>query len=268
MKKEAIVSLSVFIILVAIMMHNWWSFPLFTFASGEHQASSATTVSTKPLPVILIHGYDENSVVWSEWESLLKNNSIPFYAVTFHQSDDKCGSAASHSKELAQIVKNVEARTGQNQVNIVGHSKGGLDARVYLSNSTVNDIANLIMIGTPNGGGPLASPFDPCSPAVDDFIDHAPATLAPRNLHTQYHTIAGIWNPSMPQNCPQPGWHQFEVYGYFTLSSLGYELNDGIVPISSVQSEGYFHSLGNTTDCHTNLLTNKEYVLAVPILKG
>ena len=38
-------------------------------------------------------------------------------------------------------------------MNIVGHSKGGLDARVYLSNGT-HDVANLIMIGAPNAGSP------------------------------------------------------------------------------------------------------------------
>ena len=48
-------------------------------------------------------------------------------------------------------------KTGQDKVNIVGHSKGGLDARVYLAdNITRNDVANLIMIGTPNAGSPIA----------------------------------------------------------------------------------------------------------------
>jgi pimeloyl-ACP methyl ester carboxylesterase len=277
-KQEAISSnsLSALVIFIAIlvMIYSGSALPLFTFATGEPQTSNnyyypmAVSTQKDPLPVILIHGYDEDSSVWSEWQSLLQKDGIQFYAVTFNQSDDRCGSSANHAKELEQIVKNVEASTGQNQVNMVAHSKGGLDARVFLSNSSITDVANLIMIGTPNGGGPLASPFDPCSPAVYDFIDDAPATMAPRNLHTQYHTIAGIWNPSLPQNCPQPGWQQFEVNGYFTLSSLGYQLNDGFVPVSSVQSQPYFHSLGNTTDCHRNLFTNQEYVLAAPILRG
>ena len=48
-------------------------------------------------------------------------------------------------------------KTGQDKVNIVGHSKGGLDARVFLAhNITRDDVANLIMIGTPNAGSPLA----------------------------------------------------------------------------------------------------------------
>ena len=61
-----------------------------------------------------------------------------------------------HAKELAQIVQEVKSMTGENKVNIIGHSKGGLDARVYLAKTNTNDVANLIMIGTPNAGGQLA----------------------------------------------------------------------------------------------------------------
>ena len=53
-------------------------------------------------------------------------------------------------KRIIRSNRDVKDQSGQNKVNIVGHSKGGLDARMYLGNST-QDVANLIMIGTPNG---------------------------------------------------------------------------------------------------------------------
>jgi triacylglycerol esterase/lipase EstA (alpha/beta hydrolase family) len=74
--------------------------------------------------------------------------------VYFHTSSDECGSAVAHARELWQIVQQVKRLTGQNQVNIVAHSKGGLDSRVYLANSGRADVANLIMIGTPDAGDP------------------------------------------------------------------------------------------------------------------
>ncbi len=100
---------------------------------------------------------------------------------------DPCGSAIDHAKELGDIVAQVKNMTGQKQVNIVGYSKGGLDA-------------NLIMIGTPNAGAPLTSPKDSCRPAVLDLIDHAAATKALPN--PRYYTIAGDWNPALSSNCP------------------------------------------------------------------
>ena len=41
--------------------------------------------------------------------------------------------AAAHAKELSKKIKGIRSQTGQHQVNIVGHSKGGVDARVYLA---------------------------------------------------------------------------------------------------------------------------------------
>jgi triacylglycerol lipase len=99
----------------------------------------------------------KGSWVFSDWQPLLKSDGIPFCTVTFHQSDDPCGSAKDHAKEPGDIVGQVKNITGQKQVNIVGYSKGGLDARVYLAESGTHDVANLIMIGTPNAGAPLAT---------------------------------------------------------------------------------------------------------------
>ena len=70
---------------------------------------------------------------------------------------DECGSALDHSNDLSQIVQDVKSWRLNDQVNMVSHSKGGLDARVYLDKSGTHDVANLIMIGTPNGGNPLAN---------------------------------------------------------------------------------------------------------------
>ena len=85
---------------------------------------------------------------------LLKHDSIPDCTVSFQ--DDKCGAARDHADELSQIGPKVKILTHQNQVNIIGHSKGGLDARVYLSQSATHNVTNIIMIGTPNAGGPVA----------------------------------------------------------------------------------------------------------------
>jgi triacylglycerol esterase/lipase EstA (alpha/beta hydrolase family) len=122
-------------------------------ANGQSQTTN-TAATKKPLPVLLIHGYASDASVWSKWEDLLKKDGITFYPITFYKSDDKCGSAAEHAKELnlqvQQILNNMKGSSPK-QVNIVGHSKGGLDARVFLANSSYSSnkaVANLIMIGT------------------------------------------------------------------------------------------------------------------------
>jgi pimeloyl-ACP methyl ester carboxylesterase len=259
-------------------------FPLTTslgtsFSTANAQRSSCddgvvlspSSSSSHTRPIILIHGYDENSKVWSNWEPLLKHNGIPFCTVSFHKSDDECGTAVDHANELAQIVQKVKSLRGQ-QVNIVGHSKGGLDARVYLAKSGAQDVANLIMIGTPNGGDPLANKaaaFPPffdffnlfCRPALYDLEIGAADTTARVNLNTKYYTISGNWNPSL--KCPLLG---FEDIGYRELINMGAGHNDGVVPISSVESLSYSTNLGHTHHCHTGLLSNQEFSMTKSVL--
>ncbi len=208
--------------------------------------------SSHTLPVILIHGYREYSSIWQNWKGLLSNNNIPFCVVSFQPSSntsydehnyDACGSAKDHAKDIVQIVQYVKNVTGQDKVNIVGHSKGGLDARVYLANTNTPNVANLIMIGTPNAGDLLANfdSFDTCIPAASDLTTFADDISANQNLHTKYYTISGVcsfW--------PIP--------------------NDGIVAKSSVESLSYSHSLGSTPHCHMGLLSETEYAYAKPKL--
>ena len=265
---------SVIIVFAILIMAGAVMYSYSAYGQDANKSNTNTTSSTantngsKPLPVLLIHGYMADASTWKKWEDLLKKDGITFYPITFYKSDDKCGSAADHAKELnlqvQQILKNMTT-TGSSpkQVNVVGHSKGGLDARVFLANNSYSAnkaVANLIMIGTPNRGSPIAQSSNICKPAVEDLKPGAADTKVRMNPNTKYYTIAGDWNPSLLLNCPQ------------LLGGIGYSQlpkpNDGLVPLSSVESQGYFHNLGHTSNCHSNLLSDKEYQLAMPILLG
>jgi uncharacterized alpha/beta hydrolase family protein len=265
MNKEIIAMVTTPITVILIVIGS------FVFiANSPSQITNAAvngSATKKPLPVLLIHGYASDKSTWSKWEDLLKKDGITFYPITFYKSDDKCGSAADHAKELnlqvQQILKNMTTTGSSKQVNVVGHSKGGLDARVFLANNSYSAnkaVANLIMIGTPNRGSPIAQSSNICKPAVEDLKPGAADTKVRMNPNTKYYTIAGDWNPSLLLNCPQ------------LLGGIGYSQlpkpNDGLVPLSSVESQGYFHNLGHTSNCHSNLLSDKEYQLAKPILLG
>jgi hypothetical protein len=234
------------------------SFKLSEMAYGQSNANTATN-STK-LPVLLIHGYMEDASVWNKWGDLLKKDGISVYPITFKQSDDKCGSSAEHAKELSNIIGQIKDETGQNKVNIVGHSKGGLDARVYLANNT-KDVANLVMIGTPNAGSPLAESSEICTPAVYDLRPGAAVTKVKMNPNTKYYTIAGDWNPKSG-NCQLTPAIPMEQSGFSTLPKP----NDGIVPLLSVESQDYFINLGHSKSCHSNLMSEYEYGLAKNVL--
>jgi pimeloyl-ACP methyl ester carboxylesterase len=252
---------------------------------SNSQFLPVANAQSEKLPVLLIHGYFSDASVWQTWEELLRNDGIIARAVTFADDprtfvdEDACGSATAHASELDQIIEQFKSDTGSEKINIVAHSKGGLDARVYLANNLFNDdVANLIMIGTPNRGSIMADLFkntDPCKPAVFDFTTNSPILNVQKNPHTQYYTIAGDWlsfwvtvpilfPPGFTYvdiNCPLSFWTPLEYRGKFEI--IGDD--DGIVPITSVESEG-FMPLGRTDSCHTNLFGEEEYDKAREIL--
>ena len=91
--------------------------------------------------------------------------------------DDRCGLTEEHAMELKNIVDKILSETHSEKVNIVAHSKGGLDARWYIANSDPDKVANLIMIGTPNAGSPGAFVDITGCPFGSD-IDLFPGSLA------------------------------------------------------------------------------------------
>jgi pimeloyl-ACP methyl ester carboxylesterase len=206
------------------------------------------------LPVILIHGYRQDASVWETWEGLLDADGIPYLSITFTESDDECGSARDHALELSQTVQEFLTQTGMQQLNLVGFSKGGIDARVYLQGGT-DDVANLIMIGAPNAGSPLAEMYNDvgCMPAATDLRPGSAATRARENTNTDYYTISGDWR-----------------YWYFWMLVEGNSEiegpDDGWVPVSSVESLRYSDILGRTSSYHTDLLGPEEYSLAREVL--
>ena len=211
--------------------------------------SQSTQTAADPLPVVLVHGLGEDASIWQTWEALLEEDGIPSYTITFQKSDDRCGAAIAHATELAERIQEIKRETGSERVNIVGHSKGGIDARVYLANGTA-EVENLIMIGTPNAGTPLAEMTSACAPAIWDILPESNATMAEMNPNTKYWTVAGDWLPNVAGNPAIP------------------DADDGQVPVASVESEGYFQSLGRTENQHLELLGEQEYNMARNVLRG
>ena len=238
-----------FVIVIAIAVIAI-SIGLAAYASLVNRPLEASAAGGNPLaPVLLVHGLGEDASMWKKWEELLTNDGIQYHTITFQESDDKCGTALAHAVELGKRVDEILRSNLSSQVNIVGHSKGGIDARVYLANGT-QSVANLIMIGTPNNGTPMAERTSICAPAVWDILPEANATKVGMNPNTRYYTIAGDWAKGVGGNPTIPG------------------PDDGLVPVSSAESGGNFQSLGRTEHAHLELLSEEEYNLARDVLLG
>lgn len=93
-----------------------------------------------PQPVVLVHGtFADMSNSWQAISPLLKNNGYCVFALNY---GDYNGSGAIgvygvddirvSAQELAAFVDKVRAATGVAEVDLVGHSQGGMMPRYYL----------------------------------------------------------------------------------------------------------------------------------------
>ena len=75
----------------------------------------------------------------------------------FHPNQDFAGSVELRSEQLKARVNEAIGATGADQVRIIAHSMGGLDARHMIVDLGMADkVAQLTTIGTPHLGTPLA----------------------------------------------------------------------------------------------------------------
>lgn len=104
-------------------------------------------------PLLLVHGvFFRDYRYLNYWgripKELKKNGAIIFYGN--HQS---AASVADSGKELAERIKQIVTETGCEKVNIIAHSKGGLDCRYAISKLGMDQyVASLTTINTPHRG--------------------------------------------------------------------------------------------------------------------
>jgi triacylglycerol lipase len=117
----------------------------------------ADTVSLQ-YPVILVHGvvaHDRESSIpfWGRIPSALREKGVP----VFVGNTDSWGGYESNAELLRMAVDNALRETKKERVNIIAHSKGGIDARYYIwKYQAAGTVASLTTIATPHHGTEIA----------------------------------------------------------------------------------------------------------------
>jgi triacylglycerol esterase/lipase EstA (alpha/beta hydrolase family) len=121
-----------------------------------------------PQPVVLVHGtFADMSNSWQAISPLLKNNGYCVFALNY---GDYNGSGAvgvygvddipTSAGELNAFVDKVRAATGAAEVDIVGHSQGGMMPRYYVKYlGGANEVRALVGLSPSNHGTTLNGLF-------------------------------------------------------------------------------------------------------------
>ena len=110
-------------------------------------------------PVVLVHGVaksdreEELAYSWGRIPQVLRENGIEVY---FGRTDG-WGGIESNAELLKATIDSILENTEHEKVNIIAHSKGGIDSRYFIWKYDYGDkVASLTTISTPHHGAELA----------------------------------------------------------------------------------------------------------------
>ena len=129
-------------------------------------------ITVRPRPVVMVHGFGSDYTTWLSYlgpSGFLARAGLKGFAVGDGQVEGtmytgnllnpslRTNTIAMNAATLGEYIENVKAATGAEQVDLVVHSMGGLISRYYIDRVMgERDVAQLIMLGTPNGGSNCA----------------------------------------------------------------------------------------------------------------
>ncbi len=159
------------------------------------------TVTVSPRPVVMIHGFISNASTWESYlgpSGYLASVGIRGFAVgdgqvagtlntgRIENPEGRTNTMAENAAILGQYIANVKKMTGAQKVDLLGHSMGGMISRYYIDRLMPdNDVAQLIMLGSPMAGSACAN---------------LPAALGyylPAALEIQPSYMVNIFNPQI-----------------------------------------------------------------------
>lgn len=117
------------------------------------RARAENEVCKTKYPLLLVHGvFFRDSRYLNYWgripKELVKNGAEVYYG-----SQQSAGTVMECGKELAEKIREITEKTGCEKVNIIAHSKGGLDSRAAITHFGAGPyVASLTTINTPHRG--------------------------------------------------------------------------------------------------------------------
>lgn len=109
-------------------------------------------------PVVLVHGMMvKDFSFWPAFRGIidfLRKQNVTVYA----SNQDGLGTIAGNAAQLKEEIKTILEKESCDKVNLIAHSKGGLDARYMISQlDMAGKVASLTTLSTPHHGSGLSA---------------------------------------------------------------------------------------------------------------
>ncbi|MEZ7128878.1 PKD domain-containing protein [Nonomuraea sp. AD125B] len=156
----------------------------------EDESKATKPIVIRPLPVVMVHGWNSSALTWSKYSAFLKSAhplltgkaagtlstgikalpNLPTYPLPLNAA------------MLSQTIDEVRTAEGAHHVNLIAHSMGTTISREYIAREMkpVEDgkpvVRRLIAMGAPNAGSPCADKLVQFMQKANERIPWYPAT--------------------------------------------------------------------------------------------
>lgn len=145
-----VVHLVVLVKIIRMAMEEW------EFESGkmmQAQERKDERLCQTRYPILMVHGVFFRDFKYFNYWGRIPEELEVHGAKIFYGNHQSAASVADSGGELARRIKEIVAETGCQKVNIIAHSKGGLDSRYAISRLGMAEyVASLTTINTPHRG--------------------------------------------------------------------------------------------------------------------
>ncbi len=119
---------------------------------GMSIAGSAAAAEYEKVPILMVHGMGGASSSWAMMEQYLKGNGYTdglLYTIDMNDNLTLC--SESHVPQISEKVDAILAETGAQYIDVIGHSRGGLNLYNYMKlDEGASHVRNWISLGGAN----------------------------------------------------------------------------------------------------------------------
>ncbi|WP_432138529.1 MULTISPECIES: alpha/beta fold hydrolase [unclassified Streptomyces] len=198
--------LAAFLLAIAVLTVPAASAHASTTSSGWNDYSCKPSAA-HPRPVVLVHGTFANSVDnWLALAPYLKHRGYCVFSLDYGQLDGvplfhALGPIDESAAQLSAYVDRVLAATGAAEVDVVGHSQGGMMPRYYLKFlGGAAKVNALVGIAPSNHGTTLSglTKLLPYFPGAEDLLSAATPALAQQITGSDFLTRLNAGGDTVP----------------------------------------------------------------------
>jgi triacylglycerol lipase len=211
-----------------IIRSVFWLAVLFVFGI----AGASVAAEYEKVPILMVHGLNGNSSDWNVMKQYLRSKGYDDKLLfTIDMTDNQTLCSENHVAQISAKVEEIVAQTGFKRIDVIGHSRGGLNLYDYMQfDNGANRVRNWISLA---GANNMRCPVFNGSPSSDPTPgSHTGYTsiysLTDELLSPQVSIIEGARNIALENASHYTMPVNKEVFPYVIEALQGAGLNDGI----------------------------------------